>query len=124
MNVLFEHSAGLDIAKASVVAALDVPGHRETRTFSTMTTHLLELADWLVCHRVTHVALEATGSYWKPLYNLLEGYDFELMLVNPRDFKAVPGRKTDVKDAEWLCQLLRHGLLRASFVPNRPQRES
>src|SRR5207245_3975639 len=81
-----------------------------------------ELADWLTAQRVTHVALETTGVYWKPAWNVLES-SFTLLLVNARHIKQVPGRKTDVKDAEWIADLLRHGLLRGSFVPDRPQRE-
>jgi transposase len=94
----------------------------EVRTFETTTKGLLALADWLRESGCTHVAMESTGVYWKPLWNLLED-GFELLLVNPRNIKAVPGRKTDVTDAEWIADLLRHGLLRASYVPNRPQRE-
>jgi transposase len=87
-----------------------------------MTSDLLALSDWLSGHGCTHVAMESTGEYWKPVFNLLEG-DFEVLLVNPQHVKAVPGRKTDVKDAEWLAELLRHGLLRASFIPPVAQRE-
>ena len=88
-----------------------------------MTGELLELADWLVAKGVTHVAMESTGVYWKPVYNLLEALDLTLLVVNAQHIKAVPGRKTDVKDAEWIADLLRHGLLRGSFIPDRPQRE-
>ncbi len=95
---------------------------KEIRSFGTMTDDLLALADWLAAGGVTHVAMESTGVYWKPLYNLLEG-GFELLLVNAQHIKAVPDRKTDVRDCEWIADLLRHGLLRASFVPERPQRE-
>ena len=123
MEIVFAHAAALDIGKKATVAALRTRGHRETRTFSMTTRSLLELADWLQEHHVTHVAMESTGVYWKPIYNLLEGCDFELLLVNPKDYRNVPGRKTDVRDAEWLCDLLRHGLLRPSFVPDRAQRE-
>lgn len=123
MKAVFTRCAALDIAKKSVVVCLLAPRHQETRTYGTMTAQLLELADWLQTHQVTHVAMESTGVYWKPIYNLFESYDFELMLVNPGDFKAVPGRKTDVQDAEWLADLLRYGLLRPSFVPRREQRE-
>src|SRR5688500_10166818 len=87
-----------------------------------MTADQLALADWLAVAGCTHVAMESTGVYWKPLYNLLED-QFELLLVNAQHIKAVPGRKTDVKDAEWIAELLRHGLLRGSFVPSRPQRQ-
>jgi transposase len=92
------------------------------RTFGTMTDELLALADWLAAEGITHVAMEATGSYWKPIWNLLES-SFDLLLANAQHIKAVPGRKTDVKDAEWIADLLRHGLLRPSFVPDRAQRE-
>jgi transposase len=88
-----------------------------------MTGGLLELADWLASLGVSHVAMESTGVYWKPVYNLLEGGGFELLVVNARHMRAVPGRKTDVRDAEWIADLLRHGLLKASLVPDRPQRE-
>ena len=95
---------------------------RTVRTFGTMTEDLLALSDWLAAANCTHVAMESTGVSWKPLWNLLEGA-FALLLVNPRHIKAVPGRKTDVTDAEWIADVLRHGLLRASYVPDRPQRE-
>jgi transposase len=117
----------LDVHQKTVVACLITPGpggppQKEIRTFGTMTADLLELADWLRAAACPVVAMEATGVYWKPLWNLLEA-EFTLLLVNARHIKAVPGRKTDVKDCEWLADLLRHGLLRASFVPDRPQRE-
>jgi hypothetical protein len=95
---------------------------REIRTFGTMTSDLLALSDWLTEQGCTHVAMESTGDYWKPVFNLAEDI-FEVILVNPQHVKAVPGRKTDVKDAEWLAELLRHGLLRASFIPPVAQRE-
>lgn len=127
MEVLCPRGAGLDVHKRSVVACRLVgePGaapHKETRTFGTMTRDLLELSDWLAEGGVTHVAMESTGVYWKPVYNVLEG-SFTLLLVNAQHVKSVPGRKSDVRDAEWLADLLRHGLLRASFVPDRDQRE-
>jgi transposase len=127
MDVVYERCCGLDVHKTSVVACLLISRSagepvRTVRTFGTMTGNLLALADWLAEAGCTHVAMESTGVYWKPLWNLLED-GFELLLVNPRDIKAVPGRKTDVTDAEWIADLLRHGLLRASYVPNRPQRE-
>ncbi len=123
MEALYERGCGLDVHKKTVVACVLTPHGKEIRTFATMTTDLLLLADWLVQRGVTHVAMESTGVYWKPLYNLLEELDLELLLVNPRHMKAVPGRKTDMKDAEWIADLLRHGLLQGSFVPERPQRE-
>ncbi len=127
MDALHECCAGLDIHKQTVAACVLVgppggPVARTVKTFGTMTDDLLALGDWLAEHRVTHVAMESTGVYWKPLYNLLEG-GFTLLLVNAHHVKAVPGRKTDVRDCEWLADLLRHGLLRASFVPDRAQRE-
>ncbi len=123
METIYECCAGLDIHKKTVVACVLTPEGRQTRTFSTMTKALLELADWLLEWQVTHVAMESSGVFWKPIYNLLEGLDLTLLVVNARHMKAVPGRKTDVKDAEWIAQLLQHGLLRASYIPDRPQRE-
>ena len=127
MDVIYERCCGLDVHKTSVVACLLISRRggdptRAVRTFGTMTEDLLSLADWLTEAGCTHVAMESTGVYWKPIWNLLEDA-FALLLVNPRDSKAVPGRKTDVTDAEWLADLLRHGLLRGSYVPARPQRE-
>lgn len=129
MEVMYQRCCGLDVHKKTVVACLIVPGpgasgtlRKEVRTFSTMTEDLLALGDWLAAEQVSHVAMESTASYWKPVYNLLEGR-FSLLLANAQHVKQVPGRKTDVRDAEWLANLLRHGLLRNSFVPDRPQRE-
>ena len=127
VDAIYERCCGLDIHKKTVVACVIVPAagrhvSKEIRTFGTMTDDLLALADWLAAENVTHVALESTGVFWKPLFNLLEDR-FQLLLVNARDIKQVPGRKTDVKDCEWIADLLRHGLLKASFVPDRPQRE-
>lgn len=121
MQVIHERCAGLDIHKKSVYACvlgLDEKGEkqREIRSFGAVTTELLGLADWLKQHGVTQVAMEATGVYWRPVWAVLEG-QFELMLVNPQHMKALPGRKTDVKDCEWLADLLQHGLVRGSFVP-------
>jgi transposase len=123
MEVTYPRCAGLDVHKKTVVACLMTPETRLTRTFGTVTVALLELADWLLGEGVTHVAMESSGVYWKPIYNLLEGLDLKLLVVNAQHIKAVPGRKTDVKDAEWIAELLRHGLLQASFIPDRPQRE-
>jgi transposase len=95
---------------------------KEIRTFGTMTRDLLALSDWLTSEGVTHVAMESTGVFWKPIYNILEG-EFEILLVNAQHIKNVPGRKTDVKDCEWIAQLLQCGLLRGSFIPPKPQRE-
>jgi len=122
MQVVHERCAGLDVHKKTVVASVISREGQETRTFGTMTRDLLLLADWLTERGVTHVAMESTGVYWKPVYNLLED-QFTLLVVNAHHIKAVPGRKTDVKDAEWIADLLRHGLVRGSFIPSRPQRE-
>jgi transposase len=127
MEVVQERCCGLDVHKRVVVACLITPGkegqpQREVRSFSTMTRGLLELGDWLQEAGCTQIAMESTGSFWKPVYNLLEGL-FTLVLINAQHLKAVPGRKTDVKDAEWIADLLRHGLLRPSFIPSRPDRE-
>lgn len=119
--------AGLDVHKKTVVACvrrLEADGQMTSRvlTFGTMTADLIELADWLDAEGVGHVAMESTGVYWKPVFHLLEGR-FEILLVNARHIKQVPGRKTDVKDAEWLAQLLQYGLLEASFIPPPPIRD-
>jgi transposase len=123
MEVVHDKCAGLDVHKKTVVACVLSPGHQEVRTFGTMTRELIGMADWLRSFGVTHVAMESTGVYWRAIFNLLEGNDFDLLVANPRYMRAVPDRKTDVKDAEWIADLLRHGLLRASFVPDRGQRE-
>src|SRR5437588_3240920 len=123
MEVVHERCCGLDVHKKTVVACVITPENRQVRSFGTMTEGLLELGEWLAAEGVTHVAMESTGVYWKPVFNLLEESELELLLVNARHIKAVPGRKTDVKDAEWIADLLRHGLLQPSFVPDREQRE-
>ena len=129
MDVVHERCAGLDVHKKSVVACVlrSVPGaviDKEVRTFGTMTADLHALRDWLAECRCTHVAMEATGVFWKPVYNVLEQAEaITLLVINAQHLKTVPGRKTDVHDAEWIATLLRHGLLRASFIPDRPQRE-
>jgi transposase len=127
MDTLHPLCAGLDVHKDTVVVCVRWLDNRqrpqrEVRTFGTTTPDLLELLDWLQTHQVPVVAMESTGVYWKPLFNLLEPH-MEVFLVNPEHIKKVPGRKTDVKDCEWLAQLLQHGLLRASFVPERPIRD-
>jgi len=127
VDVVHRRCCGLDVHKQSVVACVllgDPSGQPQPqiRTFGTYTNDLLALGDWLAEQSVTHIALESTGVYWKPIWNLFEDR-FALLLVNPRHIKAVPGRKTDVQDAEWLAELLRHGLLKASFVPDQAQRE-
>lgn len=127
MDITYPRCCGLDVHKRSVTACRLVPGPgpepiKETRTFATMTGDLQALANWLADGEVTHVAMESTGVYWQPVWNLLEER-FTLLLVNPTHMKAVPGRKTDVADAEWIATLLRHGLLAPSRVPDRAQRE-
>jgi transposase len=127
MDVTFTHCAGLDVHKKTAVACCLTPGpdgakHSETRTFSTMTADLLALADWLTAQEITHVAMESTGEFWKPVYNLLEP-SFQVWVVNAQHIKAVPGRKTDVADAAWIADLLRHGLVRPSFIPPLAQRD-
>jgi transposase len=128
MDLLYERCAGLDIGKDEVVACVRVPdgsgGRRqEIRTYATFTGRLRALADWLAAEGVTHVVMEATGQYWKPCWYVLEERRFELMLVNARHVRILPGRKTDVGDAAWLAELLEHGLLRGSFVPPAAIRE-
>ncbi|UNO49616.1 IS110 family transposase [Alicyclobacillus acidoterrestris] len=123
MDVVYERCCGLDVHKKMVVACALTPNGKDIRTFSTMTEDLLEMVDWLVEHECTHVAMESTASFWKPIYNLLESANFDVLVVNAKHMKNVPGRKTDVKDAEWIAGLLRHGLLQASYIPNREQRE-
>src|SRR5262245_33499721 len=127
MDILHRCCAGLDIHKDTVVACVrrladDGRLHKEVQTFGTVTRDLLGLSDWLASQGVTHVAMESTGVYWKPVCNILEG-PFQVLLVNAQHIKQVPGRKTDVKDCEWIAQLLQHGLLKASFVPPAPIRE-
>jgi transposase len=127
MEVMSSHCAGLDVHKKTVVVcrlSVDGNGHKvkAIETFGTTTTELLRLSDWLTAETCTHVAMESTGEFWKPIWNLLEG-SFELLLVNARHIKRVPGRKTDVQDSEWLADLPQHGLLKASFIPPVEQRD-
>lgn len=126
MRQIYPRCAGLDVHKKHITVrrlTVDAAGtdQEETRTFSTMTADLLNLADWLQAGGITHVAIESTGEYWRPVYNILEGL-FEIVLANAAHVKNVPGRKTDANDAEWLAELMQHGLLRASFVPPVEQR--
>ena len=127
MDVTYTHCAGVDVHKKTVVACCIRSGAKgekqvEIRSFGTMTADLLALLDWLSSLGITHVAMESTGEFWKPVYNILEG-NFELLVVNAKHIKNVPGLKTDVKDAEWIADLLRHGLLRGSFIPPQAQRD-
>jgi len=130
------HQSGLDVVSESQIVAslrrgsklvyerMEPNGqlHQQTRHWGTMTRDILMMADWMAAQGVTHVALESTGVYWKPIYNILEGR-FTVLLVNARHLKQVPGRKSDIRDCQWIAQLLQHGLLKGSFIPSRPQRE-
>jgi transposase len=127
MENVFPCCAGLDVHQKSVEACIrrlepDDRLHRVTREWGTMTCHLEAMADWMAAQGVTHVAMESTGVYWKPIYNILESR-FTVLLVNARHLKQVPGRKSDVRDCQWIAQLLQHGLLKGSFIPPRAQRE-
>ncbi len=127
MQTLVERGCGLDVHQATVLACLLIVlkngrVHKQMRTFGTTTRELLTLRDWLLSEGCTHVAMESTGVYWKPVYAILEGA-LEIVVANAQHVKKVPGRKTDVKDAEWIADLLCHGLLRSSFVPPKPIRE-
>ena len=127
MENVFACCAGLDIHQKSVEACvrrLEPTGqlHQQTRHWETMTRDLLAMADWMAAQGVTHVAMESTGVYWKPIYNILESR-FTVLLVNARHLKQVPGHKSDVRDCQWIAQLLQHGLLKGSFIPPRAQRE-
>ena len=127
MEIVHPRCCGLDVHKKTVVACALISQQdglieRHVRTFKTMTGDLLALADWLSSLGVTHVALESTGVYWRPVFNVLEDESRTLLLVNPQHMRAVPGKKTDVRDSEWLADLLRHGLLQASFIPPAPIR--
>jgi transposase len=127
MEVLHPRCCGLDVHKETVVACvrlvIDGKTVKEVRTFSTTTASLIALSEWLTETKCTHVAMEATGVYWKPVWHILSDEDFELVLANAAHIKNVPGRKTDVKDADWTCDLLAHGLIRPSFVPDPPTQE-
>src|SRR5215468_12079904 len=126
MQVIYDRCAGIDVHKKTVVVCVlltqaDGTVQKQTRTFATMTADLLALDEWLRCLQVEHLALESTGVYWHPIWTILEE-GRHILLANPQHLKAVPGRKTDVKDAEWLADLHRHGLLQASFIPPKPVR--
>src|SRR5450631_3620737 len=127
MEVLHPHCAGLDIHKDSVVACVrhmvDSKVTSPVKTFKTTTQELMALSDWLSAECVTHVGMEATGVYWKPVWHILSDGEFELVLANAGHVKNVPGRKTDVKDAVWLAELMAHGLVKASFVPDEPTQQ-
>jgi transposase len=123
VEVVIERACGMDIHKDNITACILTSKGKEIQTFSTKTVHLLQLIDWIKQNECSHVAMESTGVFWKPIVNLLEAEGIEFLVVNAQHMKALPGRKTDVKDSEWIAKLLRHGLLKASFIPNRNQRE-
>ena len=123
MEKVYDKCCGIDVHKKLIVACFRKGNKQEVRDFGATTRELLELADWLKDGECEMVAMESTASYWKPLYNILESSDLNAMVVNARHMKAVPGRKTDVKDAEWIADLLQHGLLQASYIPAKDQRE-
>nr|WP_205665654.1 IS110 family transposase [Anoxybacter fermentans] len=123
MQILHERCCGLDVHKKSITACILTPEGKEIRTFGTMMADILELVDWIKQNKCSCVAMESTGVYRKPIYNLLEVEQIETLVVNARHIKVVPGRKTDVKDAEWIAELLQYGLLKGSYIPNREQRE-
>lgn len=123
MQVVYQRCCGLDIHKKLIVACSITPEGKEIQSFGTMTEDIISLVEWVKSKECSHVAMESTGVYWKPIYNLLELNEVETFVVNAQHIKAVPGRKTDVKDAEWIADLLRHGLLKGSFIPDRDQRE-
>ena len=123
MQVIRDRCAGIDVHKRQVTVCSCVPGRQEMRAFATDTASLLTMVDWLQEWKIDDMAMEGTGSYWKPVYNLLEAAGMRPIVGNASHMKAVPGRKTDTKDAEWICDLHRHGLITASFIPPRAQRE-
>lgn len=124
MEVVYERACGIDVHKKEIVACL-ITGQRkmDTRKYGTLTRELREMVEWLKSENCQIVAMESTGSFWKPLYNIFELEGVDAIIVNPQHMKAIPGRKTDVNDAQWIAKLMRHGLLRASFIPSKEQRE-
>ena len=123
MDKVYDKCCGIDLHKKLIVACFKQGNRQEIRDFGATTRELLEMADWLKEGGCEMVAMESTASYWKPLYNILETCGLKAMVVNAQHMKAVPGRKTDVKDAEWIADLLQHGLLTASYIPDKDQRE-
>lgn len=123
MKAVYTRCCGIDVHKKLIVACLRTGRKTEIRKFGTMSRDILELVDWLSNNRCEMAAMESTGSYWKPIYNLFELHELEIIVVNAHHMKNVPGRKTDIKDAEWIADLLQHGLLKASFIPPKGQRE-
>ena len=122
MDKVYDKCCGIDVHKKLIVACFKKGNKQEIRDFSATTRELFEMADWLKEGGCEMIAMESTGSYWKPLYNILETCELKAMVVNAHHMKAVPGRKTDVNDAEWITDLLQHGLLTASYIPDKDQR--
>ena len=123
MDWVYDKCCGIDVHKKLIVACFKNGNKQEIRDFGATTRELLNMADWLKDGGCEMIAMESTASYWKPLYNILETCELQVMVVNARHMKAVPGRKTDIKDAEWIADLLQHGLLTASYIPDKDQRE-
>ena len=123
MKRVYDNCCGIDVHKKLIVACFRKGNEQELREFGATTRELLELADWLKSGNCEMIAMESTASYWKPLYNVLEASELNTIVVNAHHMKAVPGRKTDAKDAEWIADLLQHGLLKASYIPSKDQRE-
>jgi len=123
MQVVYSVCCGVDVHKKMLVACLRTGNKRELREYGTSTGELREMANWLIEAKCEMVAMESTGSYWKPIYNVLEALGLDAMVVNAQHMKALPGRKTDVKDAQWIADLTMHGLLKSSFIPDKEQRE-
>lgn len=123
MDIIYERCCGMDVHKDTIVTCFITGRKKTTKTFSTTTSSLLQLVDWLKINECQYVAMEATGAYWKPIYNVLEMEEMPTLVVNAQHIKAVPGRKTDVKDSEWIADLLKHGLLNGSYIPKREHRE-
>lgn len=123
MDVVYERCCGVDVHKKKVVACLLIGKKKQIREFGTMTDDILTLWEWLKDNDCEIVAMESTGNYWKPIYNILEEKGVDMIVANAQHIKAVPGRKTDVKDAEWIADLVKHGLIRPSYIPSRDERE-
>ncbi len=123
MEIIHQRCCGMDIHKKSITVCCITLDGKETQTFGTMTDDILKLAEWIKSKCCTQAAMESTGVYWKPIYNVMELEEIQTLVVNAAHIKAVPGRKTDVKDAEWIADLLRHGLLKGSYIPDKEQRE-
>jgi len=123
MEVLYDRCCGIDVHKKLIVACFKCGKKQEIRNCGTTSDEIRELSKWLLDGKCQMIAMESTGSYWKPLYNIFELLGLDVIVANARDIKNVPGRKTDVGDAEWIADLLKHGLIRASYIPSREQRE-